>query len=189
MVKAAVEYNLGAHVHHYCFLDFEAFERFIDAIGGVEVTLPTALVDPAFPTRDYGAIPIRIPAGQQRLTGEQALWFARSRYQSSDFARMHRQQQLVLAVRARLLRLEMLPRLPEVWAEQGNLVQTDMSLAQVLQLASDAWTIPEEQITARTLELGYVYRGAVPGDPFVLFPDRARIRQLVAELFPDPPGR
>jgi len=180
-----VEYNLGVRVHRHVVLDFEAFERAIDAIGGVEVNLPTALVDPAFPTADYGAMQVRIPAGQQHLNGQQALWFARSRYQSSDFSRMARQQQLMLAVRERLLQLDMIFRWPQLLAEQGTLINTDLGLSEAIDLARAGLGIPKDRITAQSLELGYVYRGAVPGDPFVLFPDRPRIRQLVAQLFPE----
>jgi len=185
LARATIEYNLGVRVHHYILLDFQAFERFIDDIGGVDLNLASAIEDPAYPTEDYGAMAIRIPAGKQHLNGQRALWFARSRYQSSDFARMKRQQQLLLAVRDRLLQLDMLPKLPALWAEQGHWIQTDMSVTQVFDLARLTWGIPQERITARTLELGYVVRGAASGDPFVLFPDRARIAQLVGQLFPD----
>lgn len=183
--RATVEYNLGIRIHYYAVLDFETFERLIDAIGGVDVELSSPLVDPAYPTANFGAMPITLAAGQQRLNGERALWYARSRYQSSDFSRMQRQQQLLLAVRERLLRLDMLPRLPQLWLQYHELIQTDMPLLELLHMAREGWAIPSERIAARTLELGYVYRGGVAGDPFLLLPDRAQIRQLIAELFPE----
>lgn len=185
LTKATVEYNLGVRIHHYVILDFKAFEELIDRIGGVDVTLAAPLVDPAYPTEDYGAMPIRIPAGQQHLDGRQALWFARSRYQASDFSRMERQQQLLMAVRDRVLRVDAIPKWPQLWTEQGALVQTDLTLPQALRFAALASEIPKDRITTHSLELGYVVRGAVPGDPFVLFPDRHRIGELVAQLFPD----
>ena len=185
LTKATLAYNLGIRIDYYVVVDFETFQRFIDEIGGVDVTLATALNDPVFPTGNYGAITINIPAGPQHLDGERALWFARSRYQSSDFSRMERQQQLGLAIRERLLRFDQLPRLPHLWAEFSGVVQTDVPLGAAVRWAQAAWSIPRERITTQELDQEYVIRARVNGDPFALLPNRERIKVLVGTLFPE----
>ena len=185
LAKATVEYNLGIRIHRYAVLDFQAFERAIDAIGGVDVDLPAPLVDPAFPTGNYGAVPIALPAGKQHLTGERALWLVRSRYQSSDFSRMHRQQQVLLAARDQVLRLDMAPRLPQLYLQLSDAVRTDVSLLEIADLVRLAWSIPAGRIQTRTIDAEDVYRGGVAADPFALLPNRARIGVLVRDLFLD----
>ena len=73
--------------------------KVVDAMGGVDIDVPTTLDDPAYPDPVYGRIHLVIKAGQQHLDGRLALAYARSRHSSSDYARMSRQQTLLLAIR------------------------------------------------------------------------------------------
>ena len=52
-------------------------------------------------------------AGYQYMDGATALKYARTRHADSDFGRIRRQQQVILAVRQQALRLNLLPRLPD----------------------------------------------------------------------------
>ena len=62
----------GVRVDHFVVVDFEGFKDMVDAIGGVEVCIPEAIVDPA-----HG---INLPAGTRKLEGTQALNYVRARY-------------------------------------------------------------------------------------------------------------
>lgn len=186
LAKAMVAYNFGVPIDYYVLVDFQGFERIIDAIGGIEVRLLSPLLDPSYPTDNYGTMRVSLDAGLQHLDGERALWYARSRYQSSDFNRLERQRQVVMAARQKLLQLDMLPKLPELWAIAQEAVSTDLTLSDVMELAALAWGISEEKITARSLDLDYVSHGTWQGDPFVLLPDRSKIGDVVRELFYDP---
>jgi LCP family protein required for cell wall assembly len=73
--------------------------KVVDAMGGVDIDVPTTLDDPKYPDPVYGRIHLVIPAGEQHLDGRLALAYARSRHSSSDYARMSRQQTLLLAIR------------------------------------------------------------------------------------------
>ena len=187
LVRATVELNLGIRVHHHVVLDFVAFERIIDAIGGVDLDLPEALVDNSYPTADFRTVRVRLPKGKQHLTGEQALWYARSRAQSSDFSRMQRQQQVLLAVQRRGTHLDVLLRLPVLWSELRGAVETDLTLEETWTLARNALGVPDGGVSARMLDLDFVSRATVNRDPFMLVPIRTRIAQVVGELFPDEP--
>jgi LCP family protein required for cell wall assembly len=73
--------------------------KVVDAMGGIDIDVPTRLYDPKYPDPVYGRIVLDIRAGKQHLDGRLALAYARSRHSSSDYARMQRQQTLLLAIR------------------------------------------------------------------------------------------
>ena len=76
--------------------------KVVDAMGGIDIDVPTAVYDPRYPDPVMGPMELSIPAGDQHLDGRMALAYARSRHSSSDYARMSRQQTLLLAVREQI---------------------------------------------------------------------------------------
>jgi LCP family protein required for cell wall assembly len=100
LAAETVEGFLGLKVHYVAQIDFRGFQRVVDTLGGVTVDVPRPLLDPAYPTDDYGYERLYIPAGLQVLDGANALRYARSRHSSSDFDRSRRQQQVLRAILA-----------------------------------------------------------------------------------------
>ena len=105
-----VEQFLGVPINYYAQIDFGAFVRFIDEIGGVklEITEPITidLLGSGLETRK------KLKPGIQVLPGEWALAYARARYtEGGDFDRASRQQQVILAIRERILDFNYLPTL------------------------------------------------------------------------------
>lgn len=85
-----VEALTGVYVDHFAVVDFKGFQQVIDAMGGVEVCLPTAVNDP----KSH----LELPAGVSVVTGKQALAFVRARKtigDGSDIGRISRQQQFL----------------------------------------------------------------------------------------------
>ncbi|MFI0449084.1 LCP family protein [Actinomadura sp. 6N118] len=88
-----VEATTGVRVDHVMEIDFSGFKSMVDALGGVDLTVPRAINDPK--------AKLRLAAGRQHLDGEQALAYARARYtvgDGSDLSRIKRQQQLMGAM-------------------------------------------------------------------------------------------
>jgi len=83
----------GAPIDGYVLVDMDDFTRLVDAVGGVTVSVPYTLSDER----------CTIAAGTQHLNGDLALCFARNRHSDSDYARDGRHQQLLLAIRDRIL--------------------------------------------------------------------------------------
>jgi LCP family protein required for cell wall assembly len=185
LARETVPSDLGVPLHYTVVVDFAGFQRIIDTLGGVDVYLSEALVDPEFPTADGGTVSIFIPAGQQRLNGEKALWYARSRYQRADYGRMHHQQQLLLAMREKALRLDLIPRLPELVRELGNTVTTDIPLEAALNLGRLLNAIPPDRITAKAVEGDLVRSATTSGGAAVLILNQAKMAEVVRELFYD----
>jgi anionic cell wall polymer biosynthesis LytR-Cps2A-Psr (LCP) family protein len=69
------------------------------------------------------------------MSGEVALEYARSRHSENDFARARRQQQVLLAIRERLLRPQVLGQVPSLLGIVQSSVSTDLSPKQLLELA------------------------------------------------------
>ncbi|MEO5877778.1 MAG: LCP family protein, partial [Streptosporangiaceae bacterium] len=96
--RKMIEQLTKVRVDHSIEVDFSGFQGMVDALGGVEITLPEALRDPR--------ARLDLPRGKQTVDGEQALAFVRTRAgNGSDLGRIRRQHQLMaaLADKARLV--------------------------------------------------------------------------------------
>ncbi|GAA3662402.1 hypothetical protein GCM10022224_027830 [Nonomuraea antimicrobica] len=91
-LRTTLEKLTGLRLHHTVEVDFAGFKDLVDALGGVQVKVPEPI--------DDRESKLKLPAGEQLLSGEAALGYARLRRQGdgSDVARIKRQQTLVLAM-------------------------------------------------------------------------------------------
>lgn len=90
----------GVYVDKAVLFDFKAFGEIVEALGGVDVFLDKPFTEP----KQWG-YEFTLPAGKNHLNGEQALYYVRSRYSSSDFDRARRQQQVMFAIKKRATEL------------------------------------------------------------------------------------
>ena len=184
----AVQAALGVPINYYVTIDFRGFQRIIDTLGGVELALDQPLYDPYYPNdTDTGYDPLWIPAGVQRLDGAHALGYARSRLSDpeSDFGRSRRQQQLMLALKAQLLRPASLARIPSLAIQLSDAVGTDFPLQYVPSLARLGVTIPADRISMGTInyEQGMVQSAITDTGADVLVPNLPRIQAVVRGVF------
>jgi LCP family protein required for cell wall assembly len=186
LAMQTVEYNLGVFVDHYILVDFSAVINGINEIGGIDVYVPYTINDPTYPDMNYGFDPLFIPSGQQHFDGVTALKYARTRHQDNDFYRARRQQQVVLAVRDKVLALgltEMIGRAPALYNQLENGVRTDLSLQQIIELARMAGEIPDDNIRNEVLDHNYVSNYLTEEGASVLIPVNEAIEPLIRELF------
>ena len=188
LAMQTVEYNLGVPVDHYLLVDFNAFIRAINTIGGITVEVPYEIYDPTYPDMNYGYDPLHIPAGMHHFDGEMALKYARTRHQDNDFYRAERQQQVLMAVRSKVLSmgpLEMVRQAPTLYRQIEDGIRTDLSLEQLGQLALIAKDVPKEEIRTAVLDHDYVVGHRTPGGAAVLVLINDRAAPLIQELFHD----
>jgi LCP family protein required for cell wall assembly len=88
----------GMRVDYTAQVNFDGFAGVIDALGGITVDVPTLIVDDEYPTPDFGVMRVEFQPGPQRMDGERALIYARTRHTDSDFGRAERQQQVLRAI-------------------------------------------------------------------------------------------
>ncbi len=184
-VRKTIEYNFGVKVDYYARVDFHGFEKLIDTIGGITVDVRRPIKDDEYPNENYGIIRVYVPAGVQHMDGISALRFARSRHSESDFGRMRRQQQVLLAARNEALNLNIIPKIPQLIGIVRGAVATDISPTDMIALASLARRIDLDHIVSRTIDSTMVID--VNRDGTVLVPDREKIRKVMQEVFNDAP--
>jgi LCP family protein required for cell wall assembly len=176
-----VQEVLGVPIQYYAQVDFNSFMRLIDEIGGVRVIPVTDLV-----LEEFGGTGYRTPiyAGEPvTLTGAYALSYARERYQTDggDFDRSQRQQQVIMAIRDRILSFDMLPTLishaPALYNELSSGIRTNLNLSELLQLVTLALRIDPANITQTAIGPGEtVHVITLDGqDAYVPIPDEIRV--------------
>jgi LCP family protein required for cell wall assembly len=89
---------IGLRIDYTVQVNFDGFARIVDALGGITIDVPRPIVDEEYPTEDFGVQRIEFAAGVQRMDGERALIYARTRHADSDFGRSERQQQVIRAI-------------------------------------------------------------------------------------------
>ncbi|MBN1886883.1 MAG: LCP family protein [Thermoflexales bacterium] len=187
LLKQTVGDALGVRVDHVVRLEFNAVVAFIDAVGGVEIEVPGAIDDPLFPDSAYGYDPLFIPAGQQHMDGALALKYMRTRHGSSDFERAARQQQVLVAIRGKLARLdtwpELVKRAPELIAQVQNAIVTDLGVPGMIELAQQGRDLPDGALRTAVLDGRYVVDYVTPEGAQVLLPLKDQVSRLVNDIF------
>ena len=98
-VRAMVSELTGRPIDAVLVADLWGVIKVVDAMGGLDIDVPTSLYDAKYPDPVLGRIELFIKSGKQHFDGRTALAYARSRKSTSDYARMSRQQTLLLAIR------------------------------------------------------------------------------------------
>jgi LCP family protein required for cell wall assembly len=138
MADAALSHLLGIPIDYFVGLDFTAFQQGVDAVGGINIDVPVSFVDDQYPSCAADSCPyetISFKAGEQHMNGATALVYARSRHgdngQGTDFARSQRQQQILTAIKQKVLSIGGIGDLPSLLDALGGNVDTNMSLDDV----------------------------------------------------------
>lgn len=187
LIKRTVLHNLGVPVHYYLRGDFNALIDLIDTLGGVEVAVDCPIEDlfpdPASPDGLYS---LSLEAGIQHLDGKAALFYARSRLSTSDFDRSRRQQKVLRALWDKALKLDILPRVPELWRTLNSAVQTDLTLTDILSLASIGLQLEPQNIKGRFIGRDQVQSWVTPQGAQVLLPRPVEVQAALVEFFAPP---
>lgn len=146
LAKKTVASVLGIPIDRYALVDIHSMEQVVDALGGVWIENPRELVDNQYPTDDYGVTSIDIPAGLQHMDGQTAVEYARTRHPDSDYGRESRQQQVLLALRDQALSPDAITHLPALLPALKDLVRTDLSPTEILQLAQLGHGLTQDQV-------------------------------------------
>ncbi|MGA3057593.1 MAG: LCP family protein [Candidatus Limnocylindrales bacterium] len=115
-----VGFLVGLPVDYYAAVDLEGFVKIVQAMGGVDVNVTTAVNDPFTGTF--------VPTGLIHMDGHLALKYARSRMSSSDYARSSRQQEVLVALARKVVTPEVIPQLPELLSLAGTTIATDFPM-------------------------------------------------------------
>lgn len=184
LAMRTVENLIGVPVQFYAVVEFSAFERAIDEIGGINIQ-----VDEPLRINPIGSPGIDLRPGRYTFNGAEALAYARSRRtEGGDFDRAQRQQQVLLAIRDTFLNVNgvvtLVPRAPALYRELSAGIRTNLSLEQMISLGLLAIQISPENIRRGIIAPpDMVIPQMLPDGAQVLKPVPDNIRALRDEIF------
>ena len=156
LASKTVSNVFGIPIHYFVRLDFEGFKKMVDTVGGVDINVEKDLYDPLYPAAnmiDYD--PFRIKAGLQHMNGDIALKYARSRETTSDFDRSRRQQQVIAALKEKVLTLNILAnpkKVSDLMNAVGDHVRTNLSIEEIKSLWDSIKTIDTTNVINKVLD-------------------------------------
>lgn len=152
--KATLEENFNVTADHYIMTNFDGFKSIINSLGGINVQASQYLSDHCeLPQGGFEKICTIYP-GTNYMDGDTALWYVRSRYSTSDFDRTRRAQEVVFAMFSKLMSLDAVSRIPELYSAYTYAVETDLTVADILPLAPLASSILADPSKLRRYEIG-----------------------------------
>lgn len=187
LLKETILYNLGIRIDHTAMVDFDGFRKIVDTLGGVDVPVSCAytdwkLIDPSYnPNVEANWYLHTVNPGVVHMDGDLALWYARSRQKSSDFDRGRRQQEVLRAIFTQALQTGTLTRIPELYNNVKDSVETDLGLADLLQLALYAPKMTNADIRSYYIRPPYVSSWITNQGAYVLSPNQELLSQLLTE--------
>ena len=138
VVAQLLRENFGVQPEFYVTMQMDKFASMIDTVGGVEITIPAAI------TTEHN---ISFPAGTQTLNGAMATEYVRFLYPGGESARTARQNEVVNALQAKMISINILPQIPTLISQFKDAFITDMSVEQLTNLACLAMTMPKANVS------------------------------------------
>jgi LCP family protein required for cell wall assembly len=195
LMRQTIFYNLGINVHYYALINLSGFKQIVDAVSGVDLAVDCAIQDypivgaavPAGAGEPDADALYTLPVGFYHLNGEEALWYARSRGNSSDFDRGRRQQQLLRAIWRQARSTGQLANLPDLWGQATQVVQTNLSFEDMLTLVPIALNLNVSNIEHFTLaRLYHTTPWTTPDGSNVQLPNYDPVRELLTDFYAPP---
>jgi len=190
---ATVERNFHVHIDEYAWVGLKGLIKLIDRLGGVDVLVSNPVLDDEYPNDInggflYGYMRIAALPGFQHLDGTHALQYVRSRHNdiNGDFGRSARQQQVLLAIKAKASTLNAADLPDIVETLKGNFT-TSMGLDRVRSLLGVATAFDlanVKQIVLFVPTYTSYDRGAAYGGQSVVVPHWSQILAVTRANFP-----
>lgn len=168
--------NFGIKIDNYCVVDFETFEKVINKVGGVEISLEEKEAEYLNSTNYISKKKYRnVKAGKQTLNGNQALGYARIRYVVSkkygdgDFGRTGRQRAVLQAALNKVLD-QSVTKIADIALDALKDVSTDMTASYLKSLVLKVVQMGTTEIDQMRIPLEDTYKmGRAQSNMFVFF--------------------
>ena len=175
--------NFGTRIDHYAAVNMRTFVRMVDALGGIDVTLPDTVDGRTAEDKNSRLL---FTKGENHLDGTRALTLARIRIEGT-FARGDNQNLVLCALRRKLTSPSVIKSLPDLIKSFQGAVQTDLSPEQLGQLACLGTQLQPTNITFASFPENLFSQGRVH-DPvfgkstFVWDADYEVLREYVTQF-------
>lgn len=152
LLNKTLEEFLDVPIDYYLETDFDGFARIIDELGGIKINIESPLQY----TDKAGGLYINLPAGEQLLSGEEALEYVRYREPTfGDIGRVQRQQKFIKSLLNKALNPDTIIKVPAIYKEIRKSVNTNISFQDISPFVH----------LLRDMKLDQIETTMVPGKP------------------------
>lgn len=171
-----VEDNFNIPINYYIAIDWKAFIRVVDILGGVDLTIEHDMNydDP------YENLSIHLKKGYQHLNGKQAGEYVRFRHDElGDIGRVQRQEHFLKALTNQMFQAGTILKLPALVGTISQYVQTDMNTYTMVKIAT----------IFKDMKADFLHTQMVPGDFATIdelsywVPDKGELQKIVNSKF------
>lgn len=175
----------GVYIDYAVAVDFNAFKEVVNTLGGIDIKLTKP-----FEEKNQWGYEFLLPAGNNHLDGEKALYYVRSRYSTSDFDRAKRQQEVMVVIKNKALSLGFLSnptRIASLMSDLKDNIRTDFKIWDVGDVLKLADAVGSEKAIRHVLTTeNLLYETKTEKGEYVLLAKEnnyGRIRDLFVNLF------
>ena len=196
LAEKTVSETLGIPINYYVTTNFSGLQSIVDAVGGLDVNVKTALIDTEYPCADnqYKVCGLNIQPGLQHMDGARVLEYTRCRKGTcgNDFGRAARQQKVLSLLRQKVVRWQTMANPFAVAPLTGALrttLSTNMDGFQLAQMALD-WQSAQKNnpinLVLSTQTGGYLTSAGASSDLLPVGGSFSVIQDRVQNIFTEP---
>lgn len=178
LAKRTVEDLLRIPINYYVVVDWQAFIKVIDILGGVDLYVENDMdyEDP------YANLYIHLTKGYQHLDGKASGEYVRFRHDElGDIGRVQRQQRFLKAMTDQALQIETILKMPSIINTVNKYVTTDMQFYTLLKLANSLKNFKKGDLQAEMVPGDFA---TIDGVSYWVY-DKEQTKQVVDKLFFD----
>ncbi|HEM5321005.1 TPA: LCP family protein [Streptococcus suis] len=129
MAIATIEKMMDINIDRYIEINMDGLIELVDAVGGIEVN--NTLGFPISISEHEPAYTSIVQPGKQLVNGDQALVYARMRYDDpeGDIGRQRRQREVIMAIIKKLLQLDGLTQYKKILTAISNNMRTNIEIS------------------------------------------------------------
>ncbi len=180
LLNQTLLYNLGITADYYAKVNFQGLKDIVDILGGIDVPVYCHLQD-YWPYPDENGVYqiMALEPGIQHMDGRLALWYSRTRKTTSVFDREERQQQVLEAIWRKAREGDLLSKIPALYDQYGQIVDTDLEWARILSLGLIAARIEASQVMFYNIGSAEVTPYTTSTGGFVYLPQWDKIAPVI----------
>jgi len=180
LLADTLQTNFGVYPTQYALIDMQGFMEVIDVLGGIEVTTDKYTGDLCEtylnPNKWCEVYP-----GTVSMDSDWALWYVRARYNSSDFDRMRRNQEVTKAIFEKAISPGGLLKMPILLDIFESKVESNINPDQILPMVRFANNINSDEVRRFTIGPNETTSWTTPMGASVLLPNVPAIQAILQE--------
>lgn len=189
LTKETISQTFNIPIHYYIRGDFAALTKLVDTVGGVTINVSKAIYDPYYPDDQMkGYSPFKISAGIHTLDGKTALKYARSRETTNDFDRSRRQQEIIIALKDKMLSAQTLTnpkKISDILSILGDHIHTDIGTPEIKYFSSISKDLSANNIITKVFDnstKGGLVSDSSTSAGYILLPRSGNFKNMSSEI-------